>query len=99
MARLLQSWSFNRVLESAARLAQQGVGAGDAALAEAEALAGSDLANPPDVERAFRRDLRVASGRLAIQEGPVRLSVAPRLDPAERAAVGDDVVAARVRDL
>src|SRR5207249_5614938 len=80
----LYTLSLHDALPISARLAQQGVGAVDADLAEAEALAGSDLANPPDVERAYRRDLRVASGRLAIHEEHDRLPVAHHLDPAER---------------
>ena len=71
---------------------------GDVDGAEAHALPRLHLPDAPDVERAHRGDLRVAAGRLPVDQQHDRLAVAGHLDRAERDAVRDDVVAARVRD-
>src|SRR5262249_24506721 len=65
---------------------------------EAEPLAWPRLADTPDVTRADRRRLRVAAGRLPVDQEHDRLPVAGDLDRPQRDPVGDDVVAARVLD-
>src|SRR5712691_3614101 len=78
--------------------AQELVGLGHADPPEAQPLAGPDLAHAPDIERAYRADLRVATRGLPVGQEHDRLAVADDLDAAHRHAVGDDVVAARVLD-
>src|SRR5262249_24895674 len=66
--------------------------------AEAQALAGLELADAADVERADRRDLRVPPGGLPVDEQDDRLAITDDLDAAQRHAVRDDVVPADVLD-
>ena len=86
------------VIELAAIGAQELVGLGHADAAEAQPLARLDLAHAPDIERAYRADLRVATRGLPVGQEHDGLAVADDLDAAQRHAVGDDVVAARVLD-
>src|SRR6267143_1735347 len=67
-------------------------------LPEAQPLARFDLPHAPDVKRAYRADLRVATRGLPVGEQHDGLAVAHDLDAAQRYAVGDDVVTARVLD-
>src|SRR5712691_10323739 len=67
-------------------------------LPEAQPLARFDLAHAPDVKRAYRADLRVATRGLPVGQQHDGLAVAYDLDAAQRHAVGDDVVATRVLD-
>src|SRR5262249_39608497 len=78
--------------------AQELVGLGHRDLLERQALARLHLAYPSDIERAYRADLRVATGRLPVREKDNGLAVAHDLDAAPRHAVGDDVVPACVLD-
>src|SRR5262245_11125637 len=78
--------------------AKLGVRLADVDAAKAEALPRLHLTDAPDVERADRRNLRITACRLPIGQEDDRLTIADHLDPPERHAVGDDVVAARVLD-
>src|SRR5262245_62954451 len=66
--------------------------------AKRDPLARLHLTDASDVERADRGDLRVASGRLTIDQQHDRLAVTDHLDAAEGDTVGDDVMAVRVLD-
>src|SRR5262245_7871980 len=90
--------ALDHAVESLAMRSQVGMGLCESDVAERDALAGLDLADAVDVERAQGGDLRVPSGGLAIPEQHDGLAVSHPLDSADRHAVGDDVVAANVLD-
>ena len=70
----------------------------DGDLLKAQASARPELADPADVDRARRRDLRVAAGRLPVDQQHDGLAVAGHLDRPQRDPIRDDVMTAGVRD-
>src|SRR5262249_31341613 len=78
--------------------AREGVGSGHRDPPKRKPLTRLDLAYTPDVERADRRDLRVAPRGLSVDEQDDGLSIAHDLDSAERDAVGDNVVPSLMLD-
>src|SRR5262249_52609270 len=65
---------------------------------EPDSLARPSLADPGDVRPDHGGDLRVATGRLAVDEEDDRLALSRHLDSPERDPVRDDVVAPGVLD-